>query len=99
MKNIYSSILVIVVSGILSCNSDQANAEENPEMHKEHPGKLYVYDPDLFVSSTDSICNMSIIKGAADTLHINGKIYGFCSSGCKDAFLEEKNTHSSDNRH
>jgi putative intracellular protease/amidase/YHS domain-containing protein len=49
-----------------------------------HPEKLY---KDLrFANERDPICHMPVGAGVADTAHFNGKVYGFCSSGCKDAF-------------
>ena len=38
------------------------------------------------VSETDTICGMSLKNGVADTLQIDNKLYGFCSSGCKNKF-------------
>jgi YHS domain-containing protein len=32
---------------------------------------------------------MPVGAGVADTAHFNGKVYGFCSAGCKDAFKEK----------
>lgn len=49
-----------------------------------HPEKAY---KDLkFENKRDFICNMPITAGVADTAQYNGKIYGFCSTGCKDEF-------------
>ncbi len=38
------------------------------------------------VSETDTICGMNLKDGIADTIRIENKIYGFCSSGCKNKF-------------
>ncbi len=37
----------------------------------------------------DFACGMSVRSGIEDTCHYNGKVYGFCSVECKDAFLKE----------
>lgn len=40
-------------------------------------------------ANIDPVCQMSLENHIADTVHYKGKIYGFCSSGCKKAFEEE----------
>lgn len=39
-----------------------------------------------FENTKDFICGMPIAAGVADTVNYNGKVYGFCSTGCKAAF-------------
>jgi YHS domain-containing protein len=36
----------------------------------------------------DPNCGMPVTAGIADTVHYNGKVYGFCSDECRDAFLK-----------
>jgi len=36
----------------------------------------------------DLVCEMKIDRSAEDTLHYNGKIYGFCGADCKEKFQE-----------
>ena len=36
----------------------------------------------------DPNCGMPVTAGIADTLHYKGKVYGFCSDECRDAFLK-----------
>lgn len=38
------------------------------------------------VNSNDPICEMSTAKYLKDTTIYKGKIFGFCSEGCKSAF-------------
>lgn len=40
-----------------------------------------------FASRRDTICGMPISAGVEDTLILRGKIYGFCSTECKNMFL------------
>jgi YHS domain-containing protein len=42
-----------------------------------------------FASKKDTICGMPIKIGVADTLNINGKVYGFCAVECKEAFKQQ----------
>jgi YHS domain-containing protein len=37
----------------------------------------------------DPSCGMPLTAGVEDTLHYKGKLYGFCSKECKDAFLKD----------
>lgn len=46
-------------------------------------------DPSVLVSDKDTICGMNLKDGIADTLHYEGKIYGFCSPGCKATFQKQ----------
>jgi YHS domain-containing protein len=36
----------------------------------------------------DPNCGMPVTAGIADTVHYKGKVYGFCSDECRDAFLK-----------
>ena len=36
----------------------------------------------------DPNCGMPVTAGIEDTVHYNGKVYGFCSDECKQAFLK-----------
>jgi putative intracellular protease/amidase/YHS domain-containing protein len=49
-----------------------------------HPEKAYKNMK--FDNKKDFICNMPITAGVADTAQFKGKVYGFCSTGCKDEF-------------
>lgn len=43
----------------------------------------------VWAGNTDPVCNMAIDQTTEDTVHYNGKIYGFCNPHCKDKFKEE----------
>ena len=40
----------------------------------------------------DPSCGMPVTAGIEDTVHYNGKVYGFCSDECKQIFLKDPNT-------
>ena len=42
-----------------------------------------------FASEKDLSCGMPLSAGVEDTVHYNGKIYGFCSIECKETFLKD----------
>ncbi|HEY0297747.1 MAG TPA: YHS domain-containing protein [Arachidicoccus sp.] len=37
----------------------------------------------------DFVCRMPLTAGIGDTVHYKGKVYGFCSKGCKESFLQD----------
>lgn len=41
-----------------------------------------------WASHTDPICEMDVDETAEDTVHYQGKVYGFCSAHCKGKFQE-----------
>lgn len=36
----------------------------------------------------DPICEMETVGHVSDTIHYGDKVYGFCSSGCKEEFAK-----------
>ncbi len=46
-----------------------------------------------FANTKDPICQMPVGAGVADTAHYDGKVFGFCSSGCKDEFKKDPAKH------
>ena len=46
--------------------------------------------PDKLSVKVDPVCGMSMEQTPiADTLTYNGKLYGFCHTGCKDDFKKD----------
>ena len=41
-----------------------------------------------WASHTDPICEMDVEETVEDTVHYQGKVYGFCSAHCKGKFQE-----------
>ncbi|MFN3402630.1 MAG: YHS domain-containing protein [Cytophagaceae bacterium] len=83
MKNL--SILFSAAVILFSCGGNN-----NQTAEQEMGGSNISYNSEIFASDIDPVCNMSIKNGAADTATVNGKLYGFCNTGCKEEFL--KNT-------
>ena len=54
--------------------------------------------PDLknlhFDYQKDPACGMPLRAGLEDTTHYKGKLYGFCSKECKDAFLKDPKSYT-----
>jgi len=49
-----------------------------------HPEKAY--KTMKFENKKDFICGMPVTAGVADTANYKGKVYGFCSTSCKNEF-------------
>ncbi len=47
-----------------------------------------VYTAAMVDNKKDPNCGMPVTAGIADTVHYKGKVYGFCSDECRDAFLK-----------
>ena len=47
------------------------------------------YQDIKFDNAKDFFCGMPLTTGITDTVHYNGKVYGFCSKGCKDGFMKD----------
>lgn len=47
------------------------------------------FDAALVDNKKDPSCGMPVTAGIEDTLHYKGKVLGFCSKECKDAFTEK----------
>ena len=53
-------------------------------------------DASILSDSTDHVCGMAVQTGSiADTFSYEGKVYGFCSVQCKQAFAKEPQTYLS----
>lgn len=47
------------------------------------------YDIALVDNKKDPACGMPVTAGIGDTAHYDGKVLGFCSTECKDAFKKD----------
>ena len=60
---------------------------EVPASHSDSSGVKFTAA--MVDNKKDPSCGMTVTAGIADTVHYNGKVYGFCSKECKDAFLKD----------
>lgn len=49
------------------------------------------------VNEVDPVCSMSTDENLKDTLNYQGKLYGFCSSHCKEEFKKNPGKYLSKN--
>lgn len=84
--------LILTVFALLmfmSCTNPQPK-------HAAVPDKVAMADDSqlklaegMLVSTNDTVCGMLIGNEPSDTLTFDGKLFGFCSSGCKETFMSE----------
>ena len=80
--------LIIGSSLIFACDEAKPKTEMTavPATIKDSAKK---YTAAMVDNKKDPSCGMPVTAGIADTVHYNGKVYGFCSDECKQAFLKD----------
>ena len=75
-------VIMILSSLFVACGSGTQN--------KMGSGKGIEVSPDKLAIKLDPVCQMSMDQHPiTDTMTYKGQLYGFCSSGCKEAFAAE----------
>lgn len=69
-----------------SQNSKNEKAISNAKVEENLSVSENKYAGVDFASKKDLACGMPLSAGVEDTLHYDGRIYGFCSAECKDSF-------------
>jgi len=97
MKKIKMILLGSLVLFTVSCNNTKTENKDTTEDTKTKmtdsssmqipPTKPF--EGIIFASKRDTICGMPLSAGVADTMHVNGKIYGFCATECKEEFAKQ----------
>jgi len=79
---------LVIIASMSSCTPQKKEPEQKPiPVPTEVSAVKINVDSSSLSSVNDTICGMPLSAGIADTATVNGKLYGFCSSGCKDSFL------------
>lgn len=86
---IFSSLFSLALA---SCESNAPNEMTGtvpaPEVKETN------IDASVLSDSNDYVCGMTVQTGGiADTAQLEGKVYGFCSTECKEAFIKEPQTY------
>ncbi len=92
--------MMLMVAGAMlltACNSKHDSAEHGETTgtteNTEHSEGVNIPLANL-ASNMDHVCKMPLTEGAiADTAEYEGKVYGFCATGCKEDFLKDPATH------
>ena len=85
MKKIFIISLVFTACSHRASNDQAVSKAKAEEKMTMAPNKYSGID---FASKKDLACGMPLSAGVDDTAHYAGKIYGFCSTECKDTFLK-----------
>jgi YHS domain-containing protein len=83
-------IIVMAVGAVFfSACAQHPKTEETKKEEQMHTGSATaVYTLDMVDNKKDFSCGMPLTAGIADTAHYKGKVYGFCSTECKEDFLK-----------
>ena len=64
-------------------------SKTHEETSAKEPSKAII-NTSMLADTKDHSCGMTLQDGAiADTTLYNGKVYGFCATGCKEEFLKD----------
>ena len=87
MKKILFGALVLGILSTTACNrQNRATSYQIPEVSHDEKGAFKNVKID---NTNDLVCGMTLTAGIGDTAHYNGKVYGFCSTGCKEKFVKK----------
>jgi YHS domain-containing protein len=81
-------LIAAAIMAAASCNNKkpaEAKTESADSSMKVVKAK---YTINMVDNKIDLSCGMPLTAGIEDTCHYNGKVYGFCSKECKDAFVK-----------
>ncbi|MEP6951487.1 MAG: hypothetical protein ABI863_19510 [Ginsengibacter sp.] len=96
MKIIIKTFLITLISAQFSCGNNQAKETQNARAAAPDTVATRAEEKPFaniqFASKFDTSCGMPLAAGIEDTLHLNDKIYGFCSKECKDEFAAKLKT-------
>jgi len=85
-KYLFIAASVTVLFACSNSKPEQAAVPDKVSMGNESSIKL---EEGMLVSTNDTVCGMPIGNEPNDTVTYEGKLYGFCSTGCKESFLAE----------
>jgi len=82
--------LLVAIAGMQSCNSNKNGAPALPVASPSKDTAIIKakYTASIVNNKKDFYCGMPVSYGIEDTCHYKGKVYGFCSAGCKEEFLK-----------
>jgi len=81
-----AGLMVLVTMGT-ACN-EKPNTEMTKSPAKSIDSAKPRFTAAMVDNKKDPSCGMPVTAGIEDTVHYNGKVYGFCSEECKQAFLK-----------
>jgi YHS domain-containing protein len=88
---IYTFTLLVLVGIFFSCNQKPNPETTSVAINKSDSGQKK-FTVSMVDNKKDPSCGMPLTAGIEDTLHYDGKVYGFCSDECKQIFLKDPKT-------
>ena len=85
-KSIFAIVVGLSLSACSNPQPENAAVPDKVSMEQESSFKLA---EGVLVSTNDTVCGMSVGNEPNDTVTVDGKLFGFCSTGCKESFLAE----------
>ncbi|HQW00405.1 MAG TPA: YHS domain-containing protein [Bacteroidia bacterium] len=85
-KSIFAIVVGLSLSACSNPQPENAAVPDKVSMEQESSIKLA---EGVLVSTNDTVCGMSVGNEPNDTVTVDGKLFGFCSTGCKESFLAE----------
>ena len=84
----------LLVLGLAACHT-QENAAPVAPSTAATPAQdtAKTYPVSMLDNTKDPYCGMPASAGMEDTIHLNGKVIGFCSKECKEGFLKDPKNH------
>ncbi len=84
--------IVVCALALSACSQNNKSAETNATAEKPKTETAKV----TFASDKDFVCGMTVSADAKDTATVDGKLYGFCSSTCKEKFVNDPKAYLKD---
>ena len=85
-------LIILLLPALSACSRANNSKEAKPQQWVQKPMPADSIKDKFsnlkFASNRDTTCKMSLNSGIEDTLMLKGKIYGFCSSECKEEFSQ-----------
>ena len=92
MKKMFCAGLLAL--GLAACHSQESAppppASVGPASSQD---TAKTYPVSMLDNTKDPFCGMPVGAGMEDTIHLNGKVIGFCSKECKEGFLKDPKNH------
>ncbi|HTR82331.1 MAG TPA: YHS domain-containing protein [Bacteroidota bacterium] len=82
-------LLCLLFGMLLTTACNQQNKSAGNETPAVSHAEKETYKDVKFDNANDLVCGMPLSEGIGDTAHYRGKVYGFCSKGCKEKFAAD----------
>ncbi len=79
------AVFILSFAAIYSCNQKKEIEIQKADEQMIHAAHGLDVEVD---NKIDPVCGMETAGHVSDTIHYAGKVYGFCSSGCKEEFAK-----------